>query len=197
MRGREVVSSLFCAAAGAASVYLLRVVLGYWPNPVVVAGVMLVSLGLTMVVGRFSRIGPFDGELGSPWFENELRETLRYEADRAVRYGREFTVAAVRGGPDATDCEPLVRSVDRAIECRHGWTLLILPETSRQGAMALLRRVNASGELAQAALVNVPHDVSAAADLPKMLLTLFRRPAEPGKVVTPGTAHVEAHSLAF
>src|SRR3954452_12084608 len=120
MRSREVVPSLFCATAGVASVYLLRMALGYWPNPVIVVGVMLMSVGATMVVGRFSRLGPFDGELGSPWFENEVRETLLYEADRAMRYGRELTVAAVRRGPAIESWEPAIRSVDSAIACRHG-----------------------------------------------------------------------------
>jgi hypothetical protein len=197
MRGKEVATSLFCAATGAAMVYLLRVFLGYWPNPAIVVGVILASIGATMVVGRFSRLGPFNGELGSPWFENELRESIVREADRAVRYGRDFTVAAVRRDVPRANWDPIVRSVDRAIECRHGWMVLVLPETNRPGAMALLRRLNAGDELSQAALVNVPSDVGVAREVPATLLDLLRRPAEPGTVFTPGVTQVEAHPLAF
>ena len=44
-----------------------------------------------------------------------------------------------------------MRSVDRVVSCRGGWTVLILPETDARGAMTLMRRIVAADADAWAA----------------------------------------------
>ena len=92
--------SSLCAAGGVLLAFLLRVAVGNWPNATVVAGLGLVSFGAVLVVSRFSRLGPFRGELGSPWAESELREHVVSEANRAARYARPMSVVAVRARRD-------------------------------------------------------------------------------------------------
>lgn len=194
MRGREVGWSAFCAGSGALLVYVLRWAFGGWPSPVVVFGVLLVSLGCGLVMARYSRLGPFAGELGSPWAEHELRDAIVNEASRAARYSRDVSIVAARCDSPA-DWGGHVRGVDRVIACRHGWMVLLLPETDAHGALALMRRVGAADASLRAAIVTLPEDVLSGDELVAALLDLVRPSTGPGRVLTMRHGQVRAHPL--
>lgn len=185
-----------CAIAGVLLAYLIRLMVGGWPSATVVASVALMSVGAVLVVSRFSRLGPFRGELGSPWAESELRENVVSEAQRAARYARPLSVVAVRTCGQSAGWETVVRGVDRVVNCRGGWMVLILPETDARGAMTLMRRIGAADAAAQAAVVSLPDDVASGADMVATLARLVTQPTEPGDVVTWREGHIEAQRLA-
>ena len=166
--------------------YLLS---GGFPNPISIANIYLVGLGLGLVVARLWKLGPFEGALGSPWFESEVQETLSREALRAQRYGRELAVAVVRPADrTALDLRRLVRATDQIIECRDGWSILILPETSPEGAMLLLRQIGASRRIL--ASVTAPERGRTNQHLETSLLELI------GSVRDPNIIRIDDHQPA-
>lgn len=195
MRPKDLLGPLVSAAIGVGLVYLTRMALGHWPHPVVAIGIVLVSVGLGMVAARFSRLGPFDGELGAPWFENDLGETLGWEYERAVRYDRVVTVVALRQNPGASRTAAVVRAVDRVITCRNNWLVMILPETTRDGAMSMLRRLSEAGDVAHAAVLQLPVDIDRSEHLPSAILSAMREVPQPGSVVLIHPHGHEAYSL--
>jgi hypothetical protein len=121
------------------TIYLLT---GTLPNAGVVVGIMLIGVGIGLVVARFGNMGPFQGEFGSPWFEVELVETLRKEVARASRFDRELSIVVARqhDGPPVS-WDSLTRASDDVVVCRNGWHVVILPETDKDGAQAMVERV--------------------------------------------------------
>jgi hypothetical protein len=188
--------SSLCAAGGVLLAFLIRVVAGNWPNATIVAGLGLMSLGAVLVVSRFSRLGPFRGELGSPWVESDLREQVLGEANRAARYARPMSVVAVRALGQTAGWETAMRSVDRVVSCRGGWSVLILPETDARGAMTLMRRIVAADADAWAAVVSLPDDVATGADMVGALGNLVTQPTQPGNIVTMRHGQVQSQRLA-
>lgn len=195
MRPKDIVWPLLSAAVGVGVVFLLYSALGHWPHPVVSTGVIFVTVGSGLVAARFSRLGPFDGELGAPWFENDLRETLAWEFDRAARYGRIVTIVALRQRPGASNWSAVVRAVDRVIGCRNNWMVLILPETTREGALSMLRRLTEAGDIAHAAILQLPGDIEDRDSLPPAILAAMRERALPGSGLLVHASGREAFSL--
>jgi hypothetical protein len=195
MKRREAGWSVFCAGAGGALVLVLRALLGNWPNAVVLGGCMLMSVGAGLVAARFRRLGAFGGELGSPWAETELRDLLLDEAQRAARYSRPLSVVGVRTHGASAGWETTVRAVDRVTQCRHGWSILVLPETDGQGARNLLRRVGAGDAAAQAVLVSLPDDVLTGDELVSGFQDLLAQAAAPGRMWTMHNGQVQALPL--
>jgi hypothetical protein len=175
MRARDFFWILACALGGVLLAYLLKVALGGWPNLALISGIIIMSVGLGLVAARFSRLGPFEGELGAPWFENDLRETLSWEYDRAARYGRIVTVLLIQRHSNAPHWDAIVRAVDRVIDCRNGWTVLILPETTRDGADSMLARLNEHGAIVQSSVLQFPMDVESRDELPQVVTDVIRR----------------------
>jgi hypothetical protein len=189
--------SSLCAVGGVLLAYLIRVLVGNWPSATVVAGLGLVSVGAVLVVSRFSRLGPFRGELGSPWVESDLREHVLSEANRAARYARPMSVVAVRALGQTAGWETAMRSVDRVVSCRGGWTVLILPETDALGAMTLMRRIVAADADAWAAVVSLPDDVNSGAGMVAALSNLVGQPTQPGSIVTLRQGQIQSQRLAI
>lgn len=123
----------------------MYMLMGSVPNPGVVVGIMLIGIGVGLVVAKYGNMGPFQGEFGSPWFEVELGETLRKEVARSARFDRELSIVVVRqhSGPPV-DWQTITRAADDVIACRNGWHVLILPETDKDGAQAMIERATAA-----------------------------------------------------
>jgi hypothetical protein len=189
--------SSLCAVGGVLLAFLIRAVVGNWPSATIVGGLGLVSLGAVLVVSRFSRLGPFKGELGSPWAESDLREHVLSEANRAARYARPMSVVAVRALGQTAGWETVMRSVDRVVSCRGGWSVLILPETDARGALTLMRRIVAADAGAWAAVVSLPDDVATGADMVTALSNLVVQPTQPGNIVTIRHGQIESQRLAI
>ncbi|RIK38983.1 MAG: hypothetical protein DCC58_15970 [Chloroflexi bacterium] len=183
MRPRDLAWPLLSAIAGVGAIYLFRLGLGHWPHGVVSTGIILVAVGVGLIGARFSRLGPFEGELGAPWFENDLRETLAWEYDRASRYGRVVTVVVLRQRPGAPMWDAVVRAVDRVISCSNNWLIMILPETNREGALSMLHRLTESGGIDHAAVLQLPRDLDERDQLPAAILGVMRQEALPGSVL--------------
>src|SRR5690606_8601541 len=112
---------------------------GNLPSPITIANLYLMGLGIGLVVARIGRLGPFEGILGSPWFESRVQETLARETARALRYDRDLTVVAIRPAPgQRLELQRSIRATDQLVRCRGGWNLLILPETDQASALFLL-----------------------------------------------------------
>lgn len=188
MRSKELVFALVCALAGAGVAFTVRHLIGSWPSPVISYSMVIIGLGAALVVMRYQRLGPFDGELGSPRLEADLRERIRRETERSLRYGRELTVVAVRQERGPTlNWNTNVRNVDVVIPCRKGLTLILLPETGPEGALVLLRRVSGIADTTvQAALVSCPSDGRTGDELSRQLLQLIRQPLKSGYVAMRG-----------
>lgn len=184
MRATEILFAIACAMVGAGIAFGLRALLGEWPSPVFYYAMIVIGLGIALVIVRYGRLGPYDGEFGPPRLEADLRERMMRETERAVRYGRDLTVLAVRqesGQPVSWNAH--VRTVDAVVACRKGVTLLLLPETSRDGALLMLRRVSVSATtMFHAALVSAPADGRTGDDLSMHLLRLVRQSTKPGHV---------------
>jgi hypothetical protein len=196
VRPKDVIWPIVGMATGIGALFALQLGFGEWPHPVVAAGILLMALGAGLIAARFSRLGPFDGELGAPWFENDLRETLSWEFERAARYGRIVTVVVLRQKPGAADWDAVVRAVDRVIGCRNDWTIMILPETTREGAASMLRRLAEAGEVAHAAIMQLPYDIENRDRLPQAILSAMREAPRAGSVVLVNAGGQEALSLA-
>jgi len=158
---------------------------------------MLVGLGAALVTVRYGRLGPFEGELGAPSLESGVREDIRRESERAVRYEREFTIIAVRqtAGPSVR-WNAAIRRVDDVIVCRRGLFLLLLPETSSDGAINLLRRVREMyGATLEAAIVICPDDGRSDDAISAQLLSLIREARRPNEVVVRQNGSIESLTL--
>lgn len=119
-----------------------QVFTGRYPDPISIAHLYLVGLGVGLVAARVGRLGPFGGVLGSPWHETKIEEVLSRETARAHRYGRDLTVVAVKSlGKAKLEIRQSIRSTDQLIGCRNGWNLIILPETDEESANFLMRKI--------------------------------------------------------
>jgi hypothetical protein len=193
MRGKEVVFALMVMLAGAALAFGGYLALGDRVSSVVYYALLLIGLGGALVTIRIGRIGPFEGELGSLRLEMDLRDRIMREADRASRYDRDFSVLAIRQAGAAERWRDAVRGADDMIACRRDLVILLLPETSRGGALMLLRRAMMESPVpVQAALVSAPLDGHTGDELLDALLVLVRESAQPGAVVMRGPDSIEA-----
>jgi hypothetical protein len=193
MRGKEIVFALMFTLAGAALAFGGYLALGDRVNSVVYYGLLVIGLGAALVTVRIGRIGPFEGELGSLRLEMDLRDRIMREADRASRYDRDFSVLAIRQAGASERWREAVRGADDMVACRRDLVILLLPETSRGGALMLLRRAMMESPVpVQAALVSVPIDGRTGDELLDALLMLVRESAKPGAVVMRGSEAVES-----
>lgn len=193
MRGKEIAFALMFTLAGGALALAAFLWLGDSVSPVVFYALLLIGIGASLVTVRIGRIGPFGGELGSFRLEVDLRDRIVREADRAARYDRDFSILAIRHPSGTDQWHTSVRIADDIVQCRRGLLILLLPETSRGGALMLLRRaMMESPALVQAALVSSPIDGATGDELLEALLVLVRESAEIGKVVMRGPEAVEA-----
>ncbi|HYI14597.1 MAG TPA: hypothetical protein VEX37_04360 [Thermomicrobiales bacterium] len=192
MRGKEVVLALMFTLAGAALAVAGQLALGDRVSSVVYYAVLIIGLGAALVTVRIGRIGPFEGELGSLRLEMDVRDRIMREADRASRYDRDFSVLAIRQPGAADRWREAVRGADDMIICRRNLVILLLPETSRGGALMLLRRAMMETPApVQAALVSTPLDGRSGDELLDALLALVRESAKPGAVVMRGVENIE------
>jgi hypothetical protein len=183
MRVKEFLFALCCVLSGAAVAFAVWWLLDSWPSPVLSYSMLIIGLGAALVVVRYNRLGPFQGELGPPRQERSLRERIDREASRAARYGHALTIVVMwRGQGPAIDWTAIVRNVDIVIPCRKGVTLLLLPETGPDGACGLLARVNSADAPVQAALVSCPADGRTGEELSRHMLQLVRKGLMPGHV---------------
>jgi hypothetical protein len=183
MRVKELLFALCCVLSGAGVAFAVWWLLDSWPSPVLSYSMLIIGLGAALVVVRYNRLGPFQGELGPPRLERSLRERIDREANRAARYGHPLTIVVMwRGQGPAIAWATIVRNVDIVIPCRKGVTLLLLPETDPDGACGLLARVNTAEAPVQAALVSSPADGRTGDELSRHMLLLVRRGLVPGHV---------------
>jgi hypothetical protein len=119
------------------------------------------------------------------------------EANRAARYARPMSVVAVRAVGQTAGWETAMRSVDRVVQCRGGWTVLILPETDARGALTLMRRIVAADGSARAAVVSLPDDVTSGVDMVAALSNLVLQPTQPGSIVTLQHGQIQSQRLAI
>lgn len=178
-------------------VFIDRAATGTLPNPIALANLYVIGIGTGLIMARVGRLGPFEGVLGMPWFESRIEETLAREAARATRFNRDLTVAATRQTSGRKlDWQEHARDTDQVINCRDGWTLLILPETDQAGALILLRRICAAeGVDFRAALVS-PDPDRPRVHLGEELTALITRSASPGSIAVTGKGSAEYLSLA-
>lgn len=193
MRGKEFTLALLFTLAGAGLALAAYLVFGDSVSPVVFYALLLIGVGAALVTVRIGRIGPFGGELGSLRLEMDLRDRITREADRAARYDRDFSILAIRHTGGVDQWESSVRIADDVIQCRRGLLILLLPETSRGGALMLLRRAMIESPVpVQAALVSSPLDGRTGDELLDALLALVRESAQMGKVVMRGPETIES-----
>ena len=193
MRGKEIVLALLFTLAGAAIALVGQLALGDRVSSVVYYAVLIIGLGAALVTVRIGRIGPFEGELGSLRLEMALRDRIMREADRASRYDRDFSMLAIRQSGAADRWREAVRGADDIVVCRRDLVILLLPETSRGGALMLLRRAMMETPApVQAALVSTPLDGRTGDELLDELLVLVRESAKPGAVVMRGPENIES-----
>lgn len=193
MRGKEIVFALLFTLTGGALALGGYVTFGDQVNSVVYYALLIIGLGAALVTVRIGRIGPFEGELGSLRLEMDLRDRIMREADRAMRYDRDLSILAIRQPGSEERWRSAVRSADDIITFRRGLVILLLPETSRGGALMLLRRaMMESPAPVQAALVSSPLDGRTGDELLDALLVLVRESAQQGKVVMLGPETVES-----
>lgn len=128
-------------------VVLVSMLVGRAVNTAVIIGLMLIGIGVGLVIARFGKMGPFQGEFGSPWFEADLGEILRREVARASRFDRELSIVVVRQmGGRPVEWERQVREADMVVACRNGWYLFVLAETGKDGAQRMIERATADIE---------------------------------------------------
>lgn len=107
-----------------------------------IACLLIVVLGLALISMRVRRLGAFGGALGTPAEEARMHERITRESERAVRYGRQLSVVLLREAPGSRLAWPKhLRTSDEALIARRGQTLLLLPETPREGALQVVQRV--------------------------------------------------------
>jgi len=121
---------------------LHQLIAGEYPGLVTIANIYVFGLGFGLILARFGRLGPFGGILGLPWQETRIEEILDRESARAIRYGRNLTVVALRPMDKARlEIHRGIRETDQHLVCRNGWNVLILPETDRDSTVFLLRQI--------------------------------------------------------
>ena len=193
MRGKEIVFALLFTLTGGALALGGYVTFGDQVNSVVYYALLIIGLGAALVTVRIGRLGPFEGELGSLRLEMDLRDRIMREADRAIRYDRDLSILAIRQPGAEERWRSAVRRADDIVTFRRGLVILLLPETSRGGALMLLRRaMMESPAPVQAALVSSPLDGRTGDELLDALLVLVRESAQQGKVVMLGPETVES-----
>jgi hypothetical protein len=167
-------------------VFLFRLGTGHFPNPILLASLYLIGVGSGLIRARLDRLGPFDGLLGSPWFESDLHAALTREVARSLRFRRELTVAAVRTESDAGfDWSDYLRLADQSFKCRNGWSVLILVETSLEGASRMMERVEVElGREIHGALLTPDANLPVAKQIERDLMALLTDPE-----VSPGVAN--------
>lgn len=155
--------------------------IGRLPNLGFAVGMLLIGIGIGLVVARLGRVGPFEGEFGSPWFESDLCASLGREVARAARFQRELTIAVVRQrSGDAVDWRTHMRASDQVIGCRNGWFVLVLPETTKDGVEALITRTTIESSATVQAVVMDPSAIHFKPEkLGEALLRLVRDAPEP------------------
>jgi hypothetical protein len=174
---------------------LVRAGAGEMPGPVAIANLYLIGLGVGLIVARIGRLGPFEGVLGSPWFESSIQEILGRETARALRYHRDLTIVALRHpGERKSDPQRFMRATDQMLRCRDGWLLLVLPETDRTSALLLLRRACADLDVV-AALVS-PDAERPRQKIESELLELIKASHTPGNIAVRGQGTPEFLPLA-
>jgi len=183
---RGLLYPLLGVGTASAVILLTQVVSGNLPSPITVANLYLLGLGIGLVIARIGRLGPFEGILGSPWFESRIQETLAREVARALRYDRDLTIVALRAASgQRLDLQRNIRATDQLLRCRDGWNLLILPETDQASALFLLRQICA-GAVVFAALAS-PNPERPRHRIETDLLALMRAAhANPGNVIICG-----------
>ena len=177
--------------------YSTRLVLGSWPSPVIYYSLVIVGLGAALVTVRYGRLGPFEGELGTPSTETQVRDELLREADRAARYNRELSIVAVRqmGGAPVL-WTSAGRRVDTVFPCRRGLFVLLLPETSSEGAVNLLRRVRELyAATLEATILVYPGESRTGDDAAAQLLAMVREARQPNEVVVRSNGTTDVLSL--
>lgn len=160
---------------------IFAVLLDRVPNPGLVAGLLVVVIGSALILIRIGRLGPVQGEFGSPWFESDLCEMLRREVARSARFDRDLTIAIVRqhSGRDI-DWASSARAADEVVRCRNGWYVLVLPETAKNGAERLIQRVTLEAGAAVQAVVMDPSIVHNNPErMGEAILKLVRSAPEP------------------
>lgn len=177
VRSKEVGFALLSVLAGAAIGLGLSGDGSTLPSPVVYFTVAIVLVGAALVLARYDRLGPFDGELGPPRAEAAIRELILRESQRALRYGGEFAVLVTRRTDrGSVNSSRIIRGSDTVVECRKRQSLIVLPQTTREGATQLATRLDASlGYPASIALIHFPGDDVAAEELCPTLLQLIRQ----------------------
>jgi hypothetical protein len=201
MRAREYVLAAACGIVGVVLGIAVAFVLGERIGPAVVFSIILIGLGGALVVVRYGRLGPFSGELASPRVEMMVRDHIVAEMKRSLRYGHTFSVLAIRHSSkaslDTSAWNEMVRSVDEVIPCRWGITLLLLPETNRDGAVAVYERVAAfSGKPLSAALVVSPDDARTPDEFGACLLDAIRKSASAPGLTSRHAAEAAPHEYA-
>lgn len=156
IKDRGLLFPLLGALVAADLLSLAVLTTGRPPDPIAAFSLLVVSIGAGLILARFGRLGPFGGRLGMPGFEHHLRATLLRETARAARFHRELTIMAVRQSKAGQlNWRSLTRLTDETMKCRGGWVVLILPETTEEGAVTLLRRASLGcGESVQAIVVS-------------------------------------------
>lgn len=168
------------AGAALLVIIILSIVLRNMPGPGIVASLMLIGTGIGLVVARFGNAGPFQGELGSPWFEADLADILKREIARAARFDRDLSFVVVRQlGGNPVEWTDVVRDADQVFACRNGWSVLVLAETSKDGAQRMIERATVDVNARVQAVIMDPsitsHDPK---KLGKALTELLRNPPD-------------------
>jgi hypothetical protein len=139
---RGFIHPIFGVATATVITGAYQLISGHFPDPISIANLYLVGLGLGLVIARIGRLGPFGGFLGSPWHEARIEEVLTRETARARQYGRDLSVVAVKPlGKSKFDIRKSIRATDELLVCHNNWYLVVLPETDHEGASLLLRRI--------------------------------------------------------
>jgi hypothetical protein len=191
---RGLLYPLLGVAAATAILALLHTA-GDPPGTIAIANLYLIGLGTGLIIARIGRLGPFEGVLGSPWFESRVQEILNRETARALRYHRDLTVVALqRPRGRSLDPQRFMRATDQMLRCRDGWLLLVLPETDQASALLLLRRACAGMDVV-AALAS-PDATRPRHKLETELLELIRASHIPGSITVRGQGAPEFLPLA-
>ena len=112
-----------------------------------VVSLSIVLLGSALIVLRVRRLGAFGGMLGMPRSEAIIRDHLLRETNRAVRYGRQLSVVVLREGRSSGSrvvWNDHLRASDEAISSSNGQVVLLLPETPRDAAQLVIKRIAAA-----------------------------------------------------
>lgn len=199
MFGKEGIYAAACVGSGVVVAIGVFIALGGGPSPVFPLSIIVIGLGAALVVVRYGRLGPYQGAFGVPPVEAAIRGRVDRETERAVRYGREFSILAIRQkSRRAQRVANQLRGVDDVITCWKGITLILLPETSTWGAMQTYERIGAMlTEPAFAAIVSCPTDGVTGDEMVSRLLSLLQSDAALGEVVTSESQHNRASVAAI